>query len=81
MLILIAGLVLFLGVHSVSVVAAGWRDDAMARLGEAPWKLLYALIAVIGFALIVFGYGLVRSDPVKSCYTFPRLGCGMFRCC
>lgn len=65
MLILIAGLVLFLGVHSVSVVAAGWRDDAMARLGEAPWKLLYGLVSAIGLALIVLGYGMVRADPVQ----------------
>jgi len=70
-LILIAGLVLFLGVHSISVVAAGWREVAVARLGAMPWKLLYGLVAAIGLALIVFGYGMVRSDPSQQVLYVP----------
>ena len=33
MSILILGLVLFLGVHSVRIVADGWRTQTRARLG------------------------------------------------
>ncbi len=70
MTLLILGLVLFLGVHSVSIVAPGWRDAMQARLGEGPWKGLYSLISIAGFALIVIGYGLARQSPVVI-YTPP----------
>jgi uncharacterized membrane protein len=61
---LILGLVLFLGVHSTRIVADGWRTTMLARLGEGPWKGLYALLSLIGFALLVWGYGLARQQPV-----------------
>lgn len=64
MTLLILGLILFLGVHSVSIVAPAWRDAMQSRLGEGPWKGLYSLISIAGFALIIFGYGLARQDPV-----------------
>jgi len=71
MLILIAGLVLFLGTHSISIIAARWRAAAIDRVGEVPWKLAYALIAAIGLALIVLGYGTVRSDPGHAVLYIP----------
>jgi uncharacterized membrane protein len=61
---LILGLVLFLGVHSTRIVADGWRTTMMGRLGEGPWKGLYALLSLIGFVLLVWGYGLARQQPV-----------------
>jgi uncharacterized membrane protein len=64
MTLLIIGLVIFLGVHSVSIVAPGWRDAGVARLGELPWKGSYTLISVVGFVLLVYGYGLARQAPV-----------------
>ena len=64
MLVLILGLVIFLGVHSVSIVAPEWRTATVARLGERPWKGLYSLASAAGLALIVVGYGLARRDPV-----------------
>jgi uncharacterized membrane protein len=64
MSLLIAGLVIFLGVHSVSIFAPAWRDSMAARLGEQPWKILYGVASLIGFVLIVKGYGLARQDPV-----------------
>ena len=64
MTLLILGLILFLGVHSVSIVSPAWRDAMQSRLGEGPWKGLYSLTSIAGFALIIFGYGLARQDPV-----------------
>ena len=64
MTLLITGLLLFLGVHSVRVVADGFRAAQIARLGENGWKGLYALASIAGFALIVWGYGLARQQPV-----------------
>ena len=67
---LVAGLLLFLGVHSLAIVAPAWRNEMAARLGDAPWKALYALVAVIGFVMLVHGYGLARAEPIVL-YTPP----------
>jgi uncharacterized membrane protein len=64
MILLIAGLILFLGAHSMRVFADGWRSDVIARLGEKPWKVLVTIVSVIGFVLIVVGYGDARTAPV-----------------
>jgi uncharacterized membrane protein len=61
---LILGLALFLGVHSVRIFADDWRTAQVARMGELPWKGVYALFSIAGLALIVWGYGLARVDPV-----------------
>jgi uncharacterized membrane protein len=64
MIPLIAGLVLFLGAHSVSIIASGWRDRMLERMGEKPWKGLYSAISIAGFVLIVWGYCEARENPV-----------------
>lgn len=63
MLVMILGLVIFLGAHSVRIVADDWRQAQIARLGELPWKGLYSLVSVVGLALAIWGYGLMRLDP------------------
>jgi uncharacterized membrane protein len=63
MSLLILGLVLFLGTHSVRIVADDWRGARIARLGLMPWKGIYAVISIIGFVLIVWGYGQARGNP------------------
>jgi uncharacterized membrane protein len=73
MTLLIAGLVLFLGTHSVRIFADDWRNAQFARLGERRWKGLYSLVALIGFVLIVYGFGLARQSPVVL-YTPPAWG-------
>jgi len=69
--IFLVGLVLFLGVHSVAIVAPGWRDAQVARLGEGAWKGLYSGLAAIGLGTLIYGYGLARHAPVVL-YTPPR---------
>jgi uncharacterized membrane protein len=61
---LIIGLLLFFGVHSVAIFAPAWRNAMAARLGDAPWKALYSIVAVIGFILLVHGYAAARAEPV-----------------
>jgi uncharacterized membrane protein len=58
---LIFGLLLFLGVHSVRIAAPQWRDAQMARLGPGAWKGAYTVLALAGFALLVWGYGQARQ--------------------
>jgi uncharacterized membrane protein len=62
--LLISGLIVFFTVHSISIVNDSWRNRMVEKLGEWPWKILYGLVAVLGFVLIVRGYGLARLDPL-----------------
>ncbi|GFE81582.1 hypothetical protein GCM10011487_35820 [Steroidobacter agaridevorans] len=64
MLYLILGLVIFLGVHSVEIVSPTFRSRAVARSGEKPYKGIYSLLSIIGFVLLVWGYGVARQDPI-----------------
>jgi uncharacterized membrane protein len=61
---LILGLVLFLGIHSVRIVADGLRSRFIARRGLPTWKAVYAAIAIAGFVLICVGFGQARQQPV-----------------
>jgi len=64
MSLLILGLVIFLGVHSVRVFAEDWRTRTRARLGENAFKGLYSLLSVAGFVLIIYGYSAARQQPI-----------------
>lgn len=60
---LIVGLVLFLGTHSLRIVANDWRTQTIARMGEMPFKGVYSLLSIAGFVLIVWGFGVARETP------------------
>jgi uncharacterized membrane protein len=64
MIYLIAGLIVFLGVHSVRIVAEDWRTSTIARVGANPWKGVYSLLSIAGFVLLVWGYGEARQQGV-----------------
>ncbi len=65
MTILLLGLILFLGTHSVRIVAEPWRQRQLARQGEAAWKGVISLLSLLGFGLIIWGFGLARHEPVQ----------------
>lgn len=62
---LVAGLILFLGVHSTRMLADEWRTRSIERIGAKPWKGLYALASLAGFVLLVWGFGVARQQPVQ----------------
>lgn len=62
--LLVLGLVIFIGVHSIRIAAPQWRDAQIARFGPQAWRGLFALLSVVGIALIVYGYGVSRRYPV-----------------
>lgn len=64
MLVLILGLVLFLGIHSVRMIAPQVRAQRIAAMGEGRWKGIYAATSAVGLILIVLGYGIARQHPV-----------------
>ena len=61
---LILGLILFLGAHSVRIVADDWRTQKIQALGEKAFKGVYALISLLGLYLLVVGYGEARLQTV-----------------
>jgi len=64
MTLLLTGLILFLGVHSVRIFAEDWRTARIAAMGANAWKGFYSVISIVGFVLLVYGYGLSRQAPM-----------------
>lgn len=64
MTLLIAGLILFLGVHSIRIGGDEWRSKQIARFGPSAWKAGYSVASLIGLGLIILGFGQARHDPV-----------------
>lgn len=62
MTLFIIGLVVFLGIHSISIVAPRWRARQVAARGEGAWKGVYSVVSLIGFVLLVYGYGSARHE-------------------
>lgn len=65
MTMLLLGLVVFLGAHSVRIVAEPWRQRRIAQMGPGAWKGLYSLVSLVGLSLVIWGYGLARAVPVE----------------
>jgi uncharacterized membrane protein len=63
MSILIIGIAVFLGIHSISIVAPGLRARAVASMGLNRWRGLYSLVSAVGFVLILYGFHLARQAP------------------
>jgi len=63
MSVLIFGLAIFLGMHSLRIFFPAWRERQIARLGLLPWKGLYSAVSVAGLAAIIWGFGLARQHP------------------
>lgn len=63
MTLLILGLILFLGMHSMRVFGEGPRSALQARLGAGGYKGVYSLLSLAGLVLVVIGYGATRENP------------------
>lgn len=65
MTLLIAGMVVFFGMHLARVLASGLRDAGVAKLGPLGWKAVYSVVSLAGFVLLLHGYAATRwSSPV-----------------
>jgi uncharacterized membrane protein len=64
MILLITGLIIFLGIHSLNIVTPGQRNLLATRFGVGKWKLIYSITSIIGFVLIIQGYSEARADPI-----------------
>jgi uncharacterized membrane protein len=61
MLLMLAGLVVFIGMH-VFTTQRGARAALIARIGEGPYKILYSLVSIVGLFMVGYGYGAWRVD-------------------
>ena len=64
MTLLILGLIIFIGTHSLRIFADGWRGQMVTKMGEMPWKGLISVLSLVGFVLLVSGYGAARQAPI-----------------
>jgi uncharacterized membrane protein len=64
MTLLIVGIVVFFGVHSVRIFADDWRTRQIAARGERSWKGLYSLASVVGIVLLGWGFAQTRKAPI-----------------
>lgn len=62
MIILLIGLALFLGIHSVRLFADNLRSMAIDQIGGGKWQAAYAIVSLVGIILIVYGYGQARVN-------------------
>lgn len=69
---LILGLAVFFGVHSISLVALGWRNRLAERLGKRTWQGIYSIAAFAGIYLLVAGYGAARASDAVLYATRPE---------
>lgn len=60
---LILGLIVFLGVHSIGIVADEWRSQKIAQMGELKWKVIYSLLSLVGLLLVIWGYAQATAAP------------------
>ena len=57
---LLAGILIFFGIHSVSMLALGRRNRMAERLGARAWQGVYSVVSAVGLYLIISGYGAAR---------------------
>ena len=50
--------------NAARIVADEYRTALIARMGLLGWKGLIAVLSLLGFVLLVYGYGAARAEPV-----------------
>jgi len=65
---LIAGIVIFFGVHIFT--STGLRDKLVGLIGKWPYKIIFALIALAGFNIMIWGMGISRYGPDSARIVF-----------
>jgi uncharacterized membrane protein len=64
MILLIFGLAIFLGTHSIGIFAEDWRQRQILHFGAPGWKGCFALVSLAGLILIIIGFGEARTTPI-----------------
>lgn len=64
MILLVLGLVLFLGVHSIRIFAEDKRTAFIEARGSGTYSIVYSLLSLAGLVVLIIGYGQTRLSPV-----------------
>ena len=70
MTVLIIGLLIFLGAHSVRIFADDWRARCIEKWGAGRWKGAYSLLSLAGLVLLIVGFDHART-PVQVVWEPP----------
>ncbi|WP_186399579.1 NnrU family protein [Stappia sp. P2PMeth1] len=70
MTLLVLGLVVFFGVHLLPMMT-GLRERLRARFGAGPYRILFSIGSIVGFVLLVYGYGAARAEGPAILYYPP----------
>ncbi|QND36728.1 NnrU family protein (plasmid) [Sinorhizobium meliloti] len=62
MAILVLGIIIFLSMHLVRVVAPGFRAGIIDSRGKGTWMGLYTIVSLVGLCLIIYGFGQARGE-------------------
>ncbi|MDX0162938.1 NnrU family protein [Sinorhizobium meliloti] len=62
MAILVLGIIIFLGMHLVRVVAPGFRAGIIDSRGKGTWMGLYTIVSLVGLCLIIYGFSQARGE-------------------
>lgn len=65
MLLLVVGLLIFIGVHLAPAQPA-LRNDLRQRFGAGAYQIGFTVLSLIGLGLIIYGYGKVQFLPAKN---------------
>ena len=71
LLVMILGLILFLGVHTLTT-QRDLRARFIASMGEGGYKISYAVVSVAGLALIAWGFGEYRATGWVDVWNPPK---------
>ncbi|HNR23262.1 MAG TPA: NnrU family protein [Steroidobacteraceae bacterium] len=63
MMWLVIGVIVFFGTHSVAIFSPTGREYLATRYGLG-WRAFYSILSLVGLALIIWGYGLARQEPL-----------------
>jgi uncharacterized membrane protein len=71
LLVMIAGLVLFLGAHTLTT-QRDLRARLVAAMGEHGYKIGYVVVSVVGLALIIWGFSHYRASGWIEVWSPPK---------
>lgn len=63
---LLVGIALLGGLHLISILLPGLRDGLRTRLGERPWRAIYAAVSLVGLGFMIRGFMQSRSGPLAA---------------
>ena len=71
MILLLIGLIAFLGFHLIRVLAPDLRSTMIARYGKPAWMGIYSVLSIATLALLVYGFGQARMESGEPLYVSP----------